>query len=76
MFANFIFLSKDPFSSRLSFSMHDETSFTTNLFLSSGEDNIEFVKTELCLDGEMNYDVNIAKVKQSKYIIKSLKLAQ
>ena len=48
--------------------MHDEASFTANLLLASGEDNIEFMKTELCVDGQANYDVNIAKVRITKPI--------
>ena len=49
--------------------MHDEASFTANLLLASGEENTEFVKTELCVDGEANYDVNIAKVRISQHIL-------
>ena len=52
------------FSSRYTFSLHDETSFDTSLLLSSGEQHSEMLRTELCLQGTAMYDANIINVSE------------
>ena len=42
--------------------MRDEATFTADLHLSSGQQHNKFLQTDLCLDGTVTYNANIAKV--------------
>lgn len=42
--------------------MRDEATFTADLHLSSGQQHNEFLQTDLCLDGTVTYNTNMAKV--------------
>ena len=61
----FIYLSPDPFSTEYLFSMRDEAIFSSRLSVSSGEQHNDFLQTELCLEGTVTYDTNMATVRGS-----------
>ena len=54
--------SSDPFSSSYRFSIHDSASFTANLLLNDREEHTRFLRTDLCLSGQVSYDTNILTV--------------
>lgn len=51
-----------PLTSHYNFSLYDETSFDADLLLSNGELHSEMLRTEFCLQGRANYNVNILTV--------------
>lgn len=54
--------SPDPLESKYLISIRDESAFSSSLSLSSGQQENNFLQTDLCLEGTIKYSTNIETV--------------
>ena len=57
---NFLYI--DAYTTSYSFSLWDESLFSAHLELSEGDISHEIMKTQLCYEGTVTYDINMLNV--------------